>query len=369
VARNNDVEPHIFSNNLLRSKREALEVLDARGLDGMQALTLASLWYKTYSLRETTSTELLRVRVREGAVTFGTVNAHDGHQYPDYNQLCIHTMGSSGSSYNNSLVHYTNVAYVMNMRNTFALARLEPASGGTRRVAQNSDWYVDAVYKTSYAGAAVELRAPDVLAIGAGSLVVPDLPSVEPTADLYTYMSTAMLASAKVVTGNNPAIHEAFMGAEGAGTLKYLTQLNADDPALSAAFMQLNYDITLTEKGSRKAAAKTSAVEMLRRPDVTDELDQDKVGFSDAEKMFALLGRSRVPLDIKTSGTPEAIVRELSNLSAYMPGYIADTVTNNADTLKAKADDGLYQRASMIKQYESESTLKRMANTFNGIWN
>lgn len=354
------------------SKEEAYDYLNKRDIGAAQLVALMELWQQCANASEGSDYSLVAsargdgklfgIDLPSGSVTLGSVQGHDGYTYPDYNKL-IAFASMSPMRYEPGSGVKTGKAYSLSMREAFTLARMDAGSAFTKMAAGSSDWYVDLTYKANADGIAVEVKATDVLAVADKALTLPRATGAYNDEARDALTPVLLLATAKAVTGGHPATHPAFMGDEGVAQLPYLNNLNSDDHAFSAAFLQLNFDVELTQKGARNASDKITAMEALRRPDASTSLDQTGLGITDAEQMFVVLRDSRVPARLDVDATGNAIRQQVDTLSQYLPATMQSLTPSLATTA------AIEKRESNFASLNYAGALSRLSRSLRGVWN
>lgn len=292
-----------------------------------------------------------------GTYVFGTAIGSDGYAYPDTNTLVY-----KGSTFDKGYRKVGDVAR-LSMRNAFELVRMDEGDYEEEYMEDNKAWFVNLTFRGRLQGVTVTVRAYDVLSVADRVL---GLISIDPTVltnDEAKQKAIPLIAlsQAKALSGNKPAISENFLGDEGVEMMPILSMLDADDHSANAAFLQLNYDISIVKKGGRNEVEKVQALDLMGRPSTPIIYGaQDQTGFNRAEAATLLLASSRVGLYMGKEEAERAMKKSVNAHRHYL--------TSATELGGVYADDTLVQRDKDLYKYEMKTGLSRMAKTLRGIW-
>jgi MoxR-like ATPase len=290
-----------------------------------------------------------------GAYVLGTAIGHDGYAYPDVNTLIF-----KGATYNTDYRGVEDVA-LLRLRGGFDLVSIDEGDHDEDFMEDNPTWFVNYTYKGNYQGVTVTLKAFDVLAVTdkvLGSVTL-DHDVLTNDAAKERAIPLMILAQAKALSGDKPALADNFIGDAGRDKLALLDALDAEDVNANAAFLQLSYDISIIKKGGRNEVEKVQALDLLARPNAPIIIgDQNETGFNAAETATLMLHQNRVGLFPDKAEVATAMRKNAKSLGGYLPNGLGDVYTSQT------LDDKDYK----LNQYNMNASLTRMAKSLRGVW-
>ncbi|MCP4528567.1 MAG: hypothetical protein GY833_22030 [Aestuariibacter sp.] len=348
-------------NGDFKTVKDATNYLADKGISPLQAAALLGVMMEARGSSTIDAVgRFFEDNKRFELMSVGSVNAHDGHIYPDYNTL--HRFSQSKGNYaGTTIIGKSSKAYALSLKDVLPLSRIDNASRNTEAAKENPDWFLDLVYKGNRYGVAITLRVEDAIAVPQQQLLaipVVETPSV--TGLDGDQLRRIALAVAQVTMDGTPARPTAFMGDEGAGNLGALANLSEDDLVHSATFAQINYEATFVKQGGTKEVDQLQALDLLRSPSAL--ASDDSHDFTDTQIVMAGIANTR----------SMGVLADEDKVSAKVSQSLRDTFTSLSIDPSVVIDDdvslSVSERQQQLVNKDMIQAFSRYSRLLRDVW-